>query len=141
MEPQCLQNLFIVFDTDAALEYHTDKVHRKNSKYRGGKAQYDATGLLGVRIDEDDEEEEEDEDGEGPEEIVVIPGFGTMNADAVRMVVQELENRGEEVPEQIYEALAETRFKESNKESKQKKTKIEIKDTVGKNFTRIVKLS
>lgn len=124
----------MVFETEAALEYHTDKVHRKNNKYRGGRAQYDATGLLGVRVDE---EEEDDEDEEEAEEIVVVPGFGTMNADAVRLVVQEMEDRGDFVPDEIYEALANARVKEPVKQEK-RKGKIEIKDSIGRDFTRIV---
>lgn len=53
-EPECIEMRVIVFSTDKELEYHRDKVHRKNAN----KGKYDAGNLLGVRIHDDEDDDE-----------------------------------------------------------------------------------
>lgn len=135
-EQECLATLFIVFETEAELEYHTDKVHRKNSKYKGGRTQYNANNLLGVKLDEDNDHGEDEEE---PEEVVDIPGVGQMSADALRMFIHETENRGEDVPDYFYEILSQAKPK-AKPLPELKNGKAILKDSVGIDFSRIVEL-
>lgn len=53
-EPECLEMRVVVFSSAKELEYHRDKVHRKNAN----KGKYDAGNLLGVRIHDDEDDDE-----------------------------------------------------------------------------------
>ncbi len=135
-EEECLATLFVVFETEEELHYHTDKVHRKMSQYKGGRTQYNASTLLGLNLEEENENDEENEE---PEEIVDIPGVGQMSADALRLFIHQMENNGEEVPDYVYDILAQAKPKEKPAvEVKSKKGTIKLKDRVGIDFSRVV---
>lgn len=58
-EEECLANLFTVFNSQSELDFHIDKVHRKQMVKKGGKAVYNATNLVRVRIADDSDGEQE----------------------------------------------------------------------------------
>ena len=52
VHPDCVQDVFMVFETQKELDYHTNKTHNRNA---GGKGGISANALLGgITHDEDD---------------------------------------------------------------------------------------
>lgn len=56
-EPECKENLYIVFSSPEELDYHYTKTHR--AAPAGAKKRYDANALLGLRIEENSDNDDD----------------------------------------------------------------------------------
>ena len=127
MEPECLEKLFIVFESEGALDYHMERTHRHSVKTKAGKSQFDATKLLGVKLDAP-EEDELDED-----EQAAIEG---MDLELMEETAKEMKRQGVPVPELVLQIIKKAKSKKNNESNKVRK--IELRDNQGKDMTRIV---
>lgn len=125
-EESCKADLFVVFETEAALDYHIERVHRKATIRKGGKNVYDATGLLNFQY--------EDEDGENQ------PQEEFLDFAAMGITLEDVRNSGMEVTPEV---IAMFRFSEEQKkkqmsQKQKKKSKIASNDHFGRDFSEIV---
>ena len=127
MELDCLERLFIVFESEGALEYHMERTHGHGAKSKGKKTQFDATKLLGVQLDNPEVDDFNDD------ELEVLEG---MDIDEMDEAARNMQRQGMAVPEQILLMIAKAKSK-SNK-AYGKINKIELLDNQGKDMTRIV---
>lgn len=130
MEPQCVERLFIVFETEGALEYHMEKEHRLGAKVKSGKTRFDASNLLGLQL----ENPAEDEMGE--EELEALQNMG-MDIDQMEEAAQMMQRQGLEVPDMILNLLAKVKAKKNA--GQPKKNQIMLRDNQGIDMTRIFK--
>ena len=129
MEPECLERLFVVFDSEGALDYHLERNHRHGVKTKAGKSQFDATKLLGVKLD-NIEEDDFNED-----ELEAIEG---MDIELLDQTAKEMQRQGVPVPELVLQVIAKAKAKQKKNNQLVTKTKIELRDNQGKDMTRIV---
>lgn len=127
MEPECLERLFIVFESEGALAYHMERCHRLGAKVKQGKTTFDATKLLGLQLDHNEEELDE-------EEVEALQG---MDLDLLDETAKEMQRQGLQVPELVLQMLAKAKSKQK-KVDRVLKNKIELRDNQGKDMTRIV---
>lgn len=131
-EPQCLEKLFIVFDTEGALEYHMEKEHTAASKAKFGKTKFNASNLLSLKF-ENAEEDDFDE-----EEKAALESMG-MDIEVVHEVANEMQRQGMQVPELVLQLISKAKAKKE-KSAEQSTTKIVLRDNQGQDMTRIVLL-
>ena len=125
-EAQCKDSLTEVFETEAELEYHQDKYHRKVGRTKGGKNKINASNLLGCNnLDGHDE-------SDSLQENPLFEMIGVSPQEFVEKI-EEMIKAGFEVPPEITQSYSEIK---SQLASKGKKTL--IKDTIGKDLTWIV---
>lgn len=129
MEPECLERLFIVFESEGALDYHMERNHRRGVKNKAGKRQFDATKLLGVKLDAIENEDFNDE------EIEVLEG---MDIEEMDETAKEMQRQGFPVPDMILQMIAKAKAKQKKDTKKLERNKIELRDNQGKDMTRIV---
>jgi hypothetical protein len=131
MEPECLERLFVVFDSEGALDYHMERNHRRGAKTKAGKSQFDATKLLGVQIDA-----VEDEDF-NEEELEALEG---MDIELMDATAKEMQRQGMPVPDLVLQMISKAKAKQRKDKKATTVNKIELRDNQGKDMSRIVNL-
>jgi hypothetical protein len=131
-----LEKLFVVFETEGMLDHHVNVAHKKNGRItKGGKVQYDASGLLG--FDNDEQEEPEDEDDPDPLEIIAH-GLN-LDKQAMLDMVESLQQAGQYIQPEILQVVQAHKQYMRAKAHKKGKKQITV-DGEGFDFTSTVAL-
>lgn len=115
------------------MEHHLNVVHRRNGRItKGGKMQYDASGLLGFNDEEDEKGEEED-----PLEFIA-QGLNTDMSKIIEMV-EYMQQTGQPIPTEVVQVIQAHRWKEDQAKTKRMGFQVPVSnDNEGIDFTRIV---
>lgn len=106
-----------------------ERNHRRGVKTKAGKSQFDATKLLGVKLDAIEEEDFNDE------EIEALEG---MDIEVLDETAKEMQRQGMSVPEMVLQVIAKAKAKHKKDAKALARNKIELRDNQGKDMTRIV---
>jgi hypothetical protein len=134
-EPKCLEiNPFLVYQTQAELNLHMEKVHYRTGKSKNGKVKFNVTSLLGISCEEQTGSDEEDEEKTSEMEF-----FEDWDYQSFMNLVETMRGQGHEISdlqaEEMFENLRKTQEEKHIKKLQQKQ---KIIDHIGKDFTQVV---
>ena len=134
-EPKCLEiNPFLVYQTQAELNLHMEKVHWRTGKSKNGKVKFNVTSLLGISC-----EEQTGSDDEEDQKTSEMEFFEDWDYQSFMNLVETMRSQGNEITDEQAEDMFENlRKNQEEKHIKKLQQKQKIIDHIGKDFTQVV---